>query len=151
MFVILAGVSAWQVLFQLRRDSYQNISDMMLEVDQLFLGHPELRPYFYESRAPEQDIDLLFLGRIRSVAEFLTDFIDNGIEQKRYFSNKSWQTWRNFIISLYQTSPALSTHLDAHPDWYTDELMALANEARGPSGKTPRQGAATSVGSGKAA
>jgi hypothetical protein len=130
VFVVLAWISARQVINQLRRDSYQDISDSMADVTKLFIAYPEMRAYFYDGKKVGAGDDSVLIDRIRAMAEFFTDFMDNMVAQKEFIPPSAWQSWEHFIVYIYQNSPELCNYLDKHSYWYAPQLVTFARNAR---------------------
>ncbi len=108
------------------------ISSFTLEVNKVFVDHPELRPYFHSG----QDIsdDHPEHNRALAVAELLLDYCDTIIEQKGRLP-EIWPTEEatyahRYTVDMFKQSPILCRFVETHSSWYSDTLMALMSEGR---------------------
>ena len=111
----------------IRVQVYQGISSDMLEIDRVFIEHPELRPYFYESIELSQDSPLYKMAL--SIAEMKLDFYDTVLHQMPHFLQPLASNWKDGIRYAFALSPVMKTVLDTHKTWYTAELAELADDA----------------------
>jgi hypothetical protein len=105
---------------------YSNITAQSLAEDEIFINHPELRPYFYAGKELEQNDPLRH--KVHATAEYLLDFFDSLESQLRKYPNL-WihekREWEANTVDQFAWSPALCNYLDATKDWYSEELYAL--------------------------
>ena len=115
----------------LRVSIYQGSDDRSIAVDQIFVSHPELRPYFYLG----QDIDENNpdYPRVIAVADLILDFFDSVLLQPQYFpATFVCKSWEPVIIDIFANSPILCRHLQSIKDWHSGELEKImkTGEAR---------------------
>jgi len=97
--------------------------DRLTALDEIFVTYPEIRPYFYESKAIEPD-DPNY-QRVCAAAEFLLDYFDAILIQVKQFP-ETWPQgwWESFIEDTFAESPVLCNHLYRIADsGYTKELL----------------------------
>ena len=116
---------------QTRASVYQSITDQMLAIDQLFVRHPELKPYFYSNK-PLPPPSSREYDQIMSMAEIIVDFTDNVITQEPNMLHYPWEeTWHRYFQELIRTSFALQAYWERNKDWYADPLHQLFDRALG--------------------
>jgi hypothetical protein len=94
-----------------------NTTSSLREILLLFVEHPELRPYFYESKLPPSR----GLKRIRvvTVAEMLADTLEEGLSVDRHVRTvRIYEEWPLYCIDMLATSPALNEVMLQHPSWW---------------------------------
>jgi hypothetical protein len=63
--------------------AYAVVSGQMGAIREHFLDHPELYPYFYESKELEPDLDDETNAQLQVICEDICDFADGLVEQRR--------------------------------------------------------------------
>jgi hypothetical protein len=104
----------------------QSVMDQLLRLDDLFISHPELRPYFYKRKEIiEGDGNY---DKALAVAEFQLDFFDSYLTQAEYLSLKpeERQNWETYIADSFSNSPIMCVRLKGAPGWYSAKLEELA-------------------------
>jgi hypothetical protein len=104
------------------RDTYQKAYQTVYDLDRLFLDHSELRDYFYEGRPVDKSTDPVTRARVESTAEWISDFFDNLIYNKKMGPDEDWGAWESYIDATFDRSPALRDYVNRHRDWYSPEL-----------------------------
>jgi hypothetical protein len=100
-------------------------------IQRIFTDRPELRAYFYEGkeypRQGEQRAALL------NIAEMLADAIDYGLMFEELSPEAvELQGWRDYAVSMTQTSPVLRDYMAQYPEWipmYTRLVATMAGAA----------------------
>ncbi|GGK49702.1 hypothetical protein GCM10010126_06610 [Planomonospora parontospora] len=88
------------------------------QVMQLLIDHPELYPYFRESKQPPRR------GKVRNrvlvTAEMLADVLNTGLHVSRQIPavNGGLDPWPGYCSDVMSTCPALREMVEAHPDWW---------------------------------
>ncbi len=118
---------------------YSNITTQSLAEDEIFINHPELRPYFYAGKVLEPNDPLKH--QVHAAAEYVLDFFDSLESQLKKYPSL-WihekREWEANIVDQCAWSPVLCHYLDANRNWYSEELFALkiAGEAKRGQGYT---------------
>jgi hypothetical protein len=105
---------------------YATASSHMLAVDEMFINHPALRPYFYSGKDISED-DPVYDKAI-AVADFILDFFDYVLIQGQYFPQVfRRQSWEPYMTDTFANSPVLCRQLDhvKDRDWHSDDLVAI--------------------------
>lgn len=119
--LLLVRVQILDLRTAIQGQTYQNVSQIMLDIDHLFIDRPELRPYFYGNKSVEgNDIDK---ERITSVAETIMDSFDSIYHQRETMPPQTYLAWLGYMRDIYGSSPALRDLLSRHRDWYGPDLV----------------------------
>jgi hypothetical protein len=116
---VISAVIAWRIgMRSLRITTYRSATDLMLEVDRVFVAHPKLPPYFYENRVcPPRHADY---NLVEAVAELQLDVLECIWDGRDNYSDDDRESWKKYIEATLDKSPALRT-MRADPaksDWY---------------------------------
>ncbi len=112
---------------------YSNITTQSLAEDEIFINHPELRPYFYAGKVLDPNDPLK--QQVHAAAEYFLDYYDSLETQLKKYPDL-WihekREWEANIVDQCAWSPVLCHYLDANRNWYSQELFALkiAGEAK---------------------
>jgi hypothetical protein len=112
---------------------FSTMTNQSLASDEVFLSHPELRPYFYSGKVLVENDPLA--ERVKSAAEYYLDYFESQTTQLRKYPNL-WRSeknaWEANIIDMFAWSPVLCQYLEINKDWYDEELLGLkkAGEAK---------------------
>jgi hypothetical protein len=105
---------------------FSTMTNQSLASDEVFLSHPELRPYFYSGKALVENDPLA--DRVKSAAEYYLDYFESQTTQLKKYPNL-WRfeknAWEANIIDMFAWSPALCHYLEINREWYDDELIGL--------------------------
>jgi len=108
----------------LKSSAYGNVTAQVLKVDELFIEHPELRPYFYSSTHINEN-DSAYNKAI-STAELILDVFDSVLLQTNQFPQvwpHNW--WEEYVMDSFANSPILCEYLNVRKDWYSGDLKVL--------------------------
>lgn len=113
---VVAGVwFGFSQLVDAQRTIGTTVDARTFAMDQVFIDHPELRPYFYDNQ-PLPD-DPIMRAEVLATSETLLDFLDGVFNDSVNSVNSgSWGAYTRFI---YRSSPAVRETLRSHCDWYT--------------------------------
>jgi hypothetical protein len=100
----------------LRTESYQHIVTSQIEIDKLFLVHPELRPFLYEDvELPDPETEL---GRkARVIIDIALNVIDSTHQQRHLIPKEMLPSWLHYA-SETTNRPAVKQFLKENPYWY---------------------------------
>jgi hypothetical protein len=114
-----ANVEVANKSLQISADS--NSFSSLLDVDKVFIEHPELHDYLYpDPHRPQPDYKLLTgndHARLDAVVDLYLDFIDYTPTSTSAAKNNS-DSWKAFFTSLFKNSPVLRMRLSERCDWY---------------------------------
>jgi hypothetical protein len=106
----------------LRVSIYQGNESRSFEVDEIFINHPELRPYFYLGQDIEES-DPAY-NKVIAIADLMLDFLDSILLQPKFFGATFVRdSWGEVIADIFANSPILCRHLQSIKDWHSDELQ----------------------------
>ncbi|MGW6280053.1 hypothetical protein [Kribbella sp. NPDC055071] len=122
---VLSAILAWRIGSRtVRNMSYRSATDLMLEVDRIFIEHPSLRKYFYDQMdCPKGHKDRAL---VEAVAELTLDVLECIWDDRRNYSRRDLKSWDMYIGAMFEQSPAVVEAYD--PTWYP----TLASWFRGP-------------------
>jgi hypothetical protein len=113
-------------LESLEGNVYSTIMSQALAQDELFIKHPEMRPYFYQSKELSPDDPLH--DKVLATAEYLLDFFDSLEKQMKNYP-QLWiheqKGWEANTIDMFSWSPVLCRYLEMQKEWYSESLCSL--------------------------
>jgi hypothetical protein len=103
---------------QIRQARYVTIAGWTLELDKIYIQHPEIMPYFEEGTQITKDSQDYPLAA--ATAEFIIDLMDSMLDAY----NDKWpdEGWRNWAEDTFSTSPIFRSHLEKQRSWYCKHL-----------------------------
>lgn len=134
--LLISAASALYAYRQGRRTlkvtTYHGATDLTLQLDQVFIEHPELRPFFYEGQPPldsgSGDDNLRY--RVLAAAEYALDIFECIWDHRDTYDEADKESWRTWISDMLGASPVCSDLFLENRDWYP-ALKALVAEERG--------------------
>jgi hypothetical protein len=96
-------------------------------VHQFFIENPSFRPFFYSNQ--EISPNHTDYEKVMAIAEMIGDFFEHIYLQRINLPNDIWIGWRNYMLAIYQTSPALREHFGSKRMWYGEKVLKLLNYA----------------------
>lgn len=104
-------VSAYTLLVPVRNVIFDRVERALYAIDDKFIQHAQLRPYFYDSEELPQDIDQGGRQRCFAIAEFVLDVFGSILEQRhrfRWFADR--RDFEQFMTDMFRHSPVLRSH-----------------------------------------
>jgi hypothetical protein len=125
--IVSVGLLAWQTRAVAQQAKFSNAiaqasiisnsSNNLRQVSLLLIEHPELRPYFYESKNPPSRGDKR--TRAMVVAEMLGDIFEDGLVAHRLVPTiRSYDDWVEYCSTVLAASPILNEIMELHSDWW---------------------------------
>jgi hypothetical protein len=128
LVVITLGFIAYQTqqATQLaKRQAYEGSSAQMSAIDNMFVEHPELYPYFYDGKViAKSDPEYL---KVLTVAMALTNFLEASLPREGA-DPMPW--WEKYISEQYAISPIMSEYLEQRQNWFDPRLVKIMREAK---------------------
>jgi hypothetical protein len=119
---VVASVSAVLTIRVYQRgiqiETYTRTTELFLKLNEVFISHPEARPYFYESSELGDEDDANLASRVRMIAEHMLDIFDWVLHDCEGASDTDQESWRAYVGEMFNTSPILAGYHLAHPDWH---------------------------------
>ena len=125
---------AWQII-NLRRSiyssTYQRIYEQMIDIDEFFFNHRELKPFFYPDATGElkkivdQEGDETKISRdqLTSAVEMMVDFFDSVYHQKRVMPRKTFDGFAEFMREVYEHSTVMQDFITKRKNWYPSDFL----------------------------
>lgn len=113
-FITLGGF--WLVIKQLKSDrealetqTREQVYQSSLGILKMFVEHPGLRPYFYDSIAiPDQDLEK---SKVLAACEVMGDHWENILLSRGSLDEETLGVWKDYMGGIYNTSPSLQHFL----------------------------------------
>lgn len=93
-----------------------NLFTHALNMQKIWIEHPELYDYFYKNKKIEENIDLKDKRRLLIMAEMLADMLDHAAASNMTQIQK--EGWPTYAKEMYSTSPIFRDFLNSSQDWY---------------------------------
>jgi hypothetical protein len=126
LIALLTLLVLWRQLKDLstsiQGSTYQNVINLMIEIDRFFITHPDLKSYFYNGKKLTA-ADEIESARVTSTAEMLLDFFDNVYHQKALLSEEKFRAYLIYMRTLCGRSEALQNQLDRNSNWYPPKFV----------------------------
>ncbi|WP_328477914.1 hypothetical protein OHA21_25730 [Actinoplanes sp. NBC_00393] len=99
-------------------------ASMLQNVLILFVQHPELRPYFFDSKpVPENEPER---SRVKATADLFADAIYAGLHTGLLLPGDGvHQAWCTYATDVLRTSPALRALWAEHSNWWPPDLADM--------------------------
>jgi len=129
--LIFIYIQSAQTTQSMQASMYATIASHTLEMDKIFIEHPELRSYFYGGQQiTEEDRNY---SLVLSIAEYQLDYFDATTTQLGYIPDdadklEDRETWQHYFADSFAKSPILCKRLNANRDWYMESLTSIADE-----------------------
>ncbi|MFF7988451.1 hypothetical protein ACFZDG_01500 [Kitasatospora xanthocidica] len=111
----------------LRATVYITMSRMTMDIDTLFIEHPELRAEFYGTHADERSREY---HKTQATAELLIDFMDCLINHKKHLDEDLSIYWTNYFTNLMGQSRALQDFWKENKNWYGPAVHAILDPCK---------------------
>ncbi len=115
--VFLVVIQVWQGVSNSRVGVITGLTTLITEVDQVFIGHPEIWKYFNdcEPTPPKGEKEG---ERVRAVAMTMANVLDHIVEHRRKMKRETWESWLRYIAEVYEKSPVFREVLTEHDSWW---------------------------------
>jgi len=113
-----ADKAIYEAAYQTKQARYVSIASWTLELDKIYIQHPQVIPYFEEGKSIAKDSD--DYGLVVATAEFIIDLMDSMLDAY----NEKWpdEGWRNWAEDIFSKSPIFRSHLEELRTWYCKHL-----------------------------
>jgi hypothetical protein len=103
-------------------NAHDALTDRAMNINQIFIEHPELRAFFYDNQPLPEDAEPRLVQRTTAVAEHIADFIENALLHRQTLGPAANDVWEEYCIYLVCQSPTLRSYLTEHIHWYNAEV-----------------------------
>ena len=115
--LVSAGI-AWLIGRRtLRITTYRSATDLMLEVDRIFVDHPQLRKYFHDGKPcakTKADYNL-----VQAVAELELDVLECIWDSRKSYTKDDQESWAKYICGALESPAVKDMYEDpANAGWY---------------------------------
>jgi hypothetical protein len=120
--------------------SIQGAYVVWVGIDQFFVQHPELRPFFYRAKPMDNSLDETLQRKVEAAAEMILDCMANVFHQFPNLGPEEREAYGNFLKDRYQTQPAFRQFVDEYERWYPNSFIGfLRSEIKWIINKAPVQ------------
>jgi hypothetical protein len=120
--IVALIAAAYTVIYsrsQLRYSAIALPAQLILQVDQVFLTYPLLRPYFYDSiSAPAAEVDAETHHRVYAVAQFYIDVLEYCWAGAGHYTKRAQVSYQEWVHDIFAGSPTVRELYLANQDWY---------------------------------
>lgn len=113
----------------LRTAGGASLHEWHMQISQVLLSHPNLRPFIYEGRDPAAvELSSESVQRLDVLVEALLDTFEHALwlEDQGADLRGGADAWDAYMRDIIGNSPAVKNYLLAHKDWYDRRLLDLA-------------------------
>lgn len=107
----------------LKTQTHSSIYKLVFDVNCIFIDHPELRPYFFESLTIKQGHN--DYNKVMNASELLLDFFEYVIVEQAHMDEKIVTGWKVYMKKMFRKSPSLKLFLDENKDQYNRTFLSL--------------------------
>ena len=127
---LITVIGFWLVVKQLRGErealetaTRDQVYQASLGILKMFVEHPDLRPYFYDSiPMPGQ---ILERSKVLAACEVMGDHWENILLSKKSLDQETLGVWRNYMRGIYGASPSLRYFLLEEGYRYSGDFLGL--------------------------
>jgi hypothetical protein len=120
----------WLVIKQLRSErealetqTREQVYQASLGILKMFVEHPDLRPYFYDSiPMPVQNLEK---SKVLAACEVMGDHWENILLSKKSLDEETLEVWKDYMQGIYSTSPSLKDFLLHEGYRYSGNFLSL--------------------------
>jgi hypothetical protein len=103
--------------------------DRTIQLDQVFIEKPDLRPYFYDGKPIAKD-DAKY-DQVVATAELMMDVFDqiagDSKDFPEYYDDPG--AWDRWMVEMFKSSPILRWFCDKYSHWYGPYVLELRKQA----------------------
>jgi hypothetical protein len=108
-----------------RRQAYEGGSGQMSAIDNIFVEHPELYPYFYDGKMIAKNDPEYF--KVLTVAMAITNFLEGTLPRD---GAEPMPWWEKYMNDQFAISPIMCEYLEQRQNWFDPRLVKIMRDAR---------------------
>jgi len=127
---VVAIISVWLLWRQIKQEEKTSedeliagMTTLITTVGAAFIEHPEMRQYFYAKRRPKRR----HYQRAHAIAVALVGALDHVAAHLDEMDVPVRNAWKQYFTDVYDNSPVVRDHLQAHWQWYGPKLCEHYN------------------------
>lgn len=125
ILVFVSVLLVWKQVHQQAQDGRvaltTGMTDLISSVSRTFIEYPTMRKYFYEGATPVKTG--CEYERAQAIAAMMADAFDHVAAHLGLMEEPAQNAWRAYCKCIYEKSPILREHLEAHAGWYRSDLQ----------------------------
>lgn len=104
-----------------------------IRISEIFIQHPGLRPYYYESK-DYAHADGELRSQLHATSEAILDLFESvSVQMDMHRKDARFrplkQHWRLYMQQMFETSACLRSYFDENESWYAQELRDIRKKA----------------------
>ena len=107
----------------LETQTREQVYQASLGILKMFVEHPDLRPYFYDSIV--MPVQALEISKVLAACEVMGDHWENILLSKKSLDEETLGVWKNYMVGIYSTSPSLQYFLLHEGYRYSSNFLGL--------------------------
>ncbi|NCA76792.1 MAG: hypothetical protein EOM90_10685 [Alphaproteobacteria bacterium] len=124
---IIGFVFIFQQIIQtnknLKIQTHSSIYRLVFDLSEIFIDHPELRPYFYDS-VPIKPGDHDY-NKVMNASELLLDFFEYVVVEEPYMDDRIVSGWKVYMAKMFRKSQSLKMFLNENKDQYNKTFLSF--------------------------
>lgn len=113
----------WQIQRSFRMSSLATLNQQLHYIRTIFVGYPELRPYFYDGKILESDST--DYQRVLTVAEIYLNFLEHYAVNHSIFREENSSAWGEYVREIFRTNSIMKDMLRKRENMYSPNLLKL--------------------------
>ena len=116
-------------------NAYHGASDRTLQMDQVFIAHPLLRPYFSDGvpfRRPRPAATPSCASACWRSRSSSLDILEDCWDNEDCYAGPDRDAWRDWIYDVFESSPACAEHYARNEAWYPTLCRLFRAEGAAP-------------------
>ncbi len=112
---LLGAASAWWQARQAAAfDAYQGIGTLLVPLNQVFVDHPELGPYFLEGGTLPNGSD----QKAKAVASMILNILEAVCSQEQAMGREERKAWKSYTAHEVTSVAMINDIYTDRPEWY---------------------------------
>jgi hypothetical protein len=117
--LVVSGVTLIYTRRQLRFAANDSATDLVLQMGQVFLEYPLVRPYVYQNaQPPTEETNPEMHHRVEATGMFCLDVLECVWHRREHYRREDRASWRELIHDIFAGSPAVRALYVENQEWY---------------------------------
>lgn len=131
VIALLSAVLAWRAARRsLRVTTYSGATELTLQIDRMFLEHPEIRPFFYDPRRPLAEASLgRDRSRVEAAAEYILDILECIWDHRHEYDDDDREAWKLYILEMIGKPGSGCVLRAKYEEWSADGWYPALDDA----------------------
>jgi hypothetical protein len=117
----------------LQSSTYQGLMDKQMQLDQIFIEHPEVRPYIFNKKSIEKN-DKNY-NRVMAVVDYQLDFFQMVSSQSNFLpelkvDSSARNSWDGYMKATFEDNSSLCKRLYEAKEAYDSEFVKMVKDKK---------------------